>query len=188
MIYDQFRLVLYPCDRDVVFRIYLSAGYPICHRIHAWLQIIKWRASFKSLPSVTPFFMWLLTHEQNSSKSYWCLIWGFCKNNEFALCDIPSHLEAMLPFRVLTFVTPNLRDACKYITHTHDIACLQQSTRCMWCENINEEHFSFQMIYKLCYLLPRTTSQWLKINNTFKYLAFHIESIWCVCVMGIHTT
>ena len=39
--------------------------------------------------------MWLSTHGQNSSKSYWCLSWGFYKKNEFALCDIPSLIKSM---------------------------------------------------------------------------------------------
>ena len=91
-------------------------------------------------------FMWLLPHRQNSSKPYWYLSWGFYKKNEFALCNIPSLIDSMLTSRVLTSVTPNLRNAYKYITHTHDITCLQQSTRYMRCENINEEHFPFQMI------------------------------------------
>ena len=33
----------------------------------------------------------------------------------------------MLTFRALTFGTPNLRNAYKYITHTLDITCLYSS-------------------------------------------------------------
>ena len=162
--------------------IYLSAGYHVCHRIlmhyfRSQNDVHHLRAS----PPYRHFFMWLFTHRQNSSKSYLCLSWGLQRKNEFALGDIPSFIQSVLTFRVLASITPNLRNAYKYSTHTHDITCLQQSTQYTWCENIND-------ILDLFCLLPQTTLHWLTIYKIFKYFAFHIESIWWVCVLGIHAT
>ena len=129
------------------------------------VYIIKWRASFKSLTSVTPLFMWSPTHRQNSSKSYWCLSRGLWKKNEFALCEVPSLIKSVLTIQVLIPVTLNLRNAYTYITHTHGITCVQQSTRYTRWENINEEHFFLSIdILDLYYFLPKTTSQFIMIH------------------------
>ena len=70
-----------------------------------------------------------------------------------------------LTFQVLTSVMPNLGNAYKYITHTHDITCLQLSTRYTWCENINEEHFAFHMIYRKVSNIRRAKSQNLNASH-----------------------
>ena len=149
--------------------------------------MIKWRASFKSLTSVTSLFTWSPTHRQNSSKSYWCLSWGLWKKNEFALCDVPSLIKSVLIFQVLISVMPNLRNAHTYHSHTHRALHVYSSPPDTRDVRISMRNI-FPFKWYTRYFLPQTTSQWLKIYEIFKYFAFHIESICKVCVLGIYTT